>query len=132
MQSSVGSPCNHRPYLVMSKGARCALDKSGGGNGWRGSTRPVLAGHWRQKMGRRITAIEDDLAAIDSGEAIVSDAPSKAFAMLVRLPERYGRILELRFLQGLSVRDAAGELGVSVANAKVLQYRAFRMAAQLG
>jgi RNA polymerase sigma-70 factor (ECF subfamily) len=40
--------------------------------------------------------------------------------------------LELRFLQAFSVREAASEMGVSVANAKVLQYRALRMAAQSG
>ncbi|HEY6646332.1 MAG TPA: sigma factor-like helix-turn-helix DNA-binding protein, partial [Mycobacterium sp.] len=49
-----------------------------------------------------------------------------------RLPDNYRRILELRFLQAFSVREAAGQMGVSVANAKVLQYRALRMAAQSG
>ena len=42
----------------------------------------------------------------------------------------YRRILELRFLQAFSVREAAGQMGVSVANAKVLQHRALQMAAQ--
>jgi RNA polymerase sigma-70 factor (ECF subfamily) len=37
----------------------------------------------------------------------------------------------LRFLHGYSVRQAAAELGVSVSNAKVLQHRALRRAAQL-
>ena len=46
------------------------------------------------------------------------------------LPDNYRRILELRFLQGYSVREAAAALGVSVANAKVLQHRALRLAAQ--
>ena len=49
---------------------------------------------------------------------------------LATLPEQYRRILELRFLDGCSVREAAAQLGVSVANAKVLQYRALRKAAQ--
>ena len=31
----------------------------------------------------------------------------------------------------VSVREAASQMGVSVANAKVLQYRALRMAAQM-
>ena len=39
---------------------------------------------------------------------------------------------KLRFLQAFSVREAASQMGVSDANAKVLQYRALRMAAQPG
>jgi RNA polymerase sigma-70 factor (ECF subfamily) len=38
----------------------------------------------------------------------------------------------LRFLQAYSIKDAAVALGVTVANAKVLQHRALRRAARLG
>jgi RNA polymerase sigma-70 factor (ECF subfamily) len=41
-------------------------------------------------------------------------------------------VLELRFLDRRSVRDVAREMDVSVANAKVLQHRALRMAADIG
>jgi RNA polymerase sigma-70 factor (ECF subfamily) len=51
--------------------------------------------------------------------------------ILSALPDQYRRILELRFLDSYSVREAAAELGVSVANAKVLQHRALRRAAQM-
>jgi DNA-directed RNA polymerase specialized sigma24 family protein len=47
------------------------------------------------------------------------------------LPTQYSRILELRFLQGCSVQESATAMGVSVANAKVLQHRALRLAAQV-
>ena len=47
------------------------------------------------------------------------------------LPDHYRQILELRFLQGNSIKESAAELGVSVANAKVLQHRALRLAAQV-
>ena len=57
-------------------------------------------------------------------------ADDEVRSLLERLPDNYRRILELRFLQAFSVREAAGQMGVSVANAKVLQYRALRMAAQ--
>jgi RNA polymerase sigma factor (sigma-70 family) len=63
---------------------------------------------------------------------VASDAPDKVRSLLQRLPDNYRRILELRFLQAFSVREAASHMGVSVANAKVLQYRALRMAAQSG
>ncbi|MBX6351159.1 MAG: sigma-70 family RNA polymerase sigma factor [Clostridia bacterium] len=51
--------------------------------------------------------------------------------LLRGLPERYRRVLELRFLEGLSVRETAERMGVSEANAKVLQHRALLSAARL-
>ena len=70
-------------------------------------------------------------------ETVFADPPSghrvpdRVAAILAALPERYRRILELRFLDACSVREAAAELGISVTNAKVLQYRALRLAAQV-
>jgi RNA polymerase sigma factor (sigma-70 family) len=63
-------------------------------------------------------------------ELLASDAPDRVSRLLARLPQNYRQILELRFLQAFSVREAATQMGVSVANAKVLQYRALRLAAQ--
>ena len=95
----------------------------------RASARTVLAAHWRETLGREVTTIEDNLAAPDSEEAI-STASQRVDAVLDVLPDNYRRILELRFLQGYSVKEAAAALGVSVANTKVLQHRALRLAAQ--
>jgi RNA polymerase sigma-70 factor (ECF subfamily) len=53
-------------------------------------------------------------------------------ALLARLPDRYRTVLELRFLQRLSVAETATRMGVSHGNAKILQYRALRKAALLG
>lgn len=95
------------------------------------TARTVLAAHWRQTLGREITTIDDlELAARDSEEA-VSTAPERVGEVLEALPDNYRRILELRFLQGNSIKDSAKELGISVANAKVLQHRALRLAAQV-
>ena len=44
----------------------------------------------------------------------------------------YDSLLVLRFLDGLSVKEAADAMGISVANAKVLQHRALRMAGRTG
>jgi RNA polymerase sigma-70 factor (ECF subfamily) len=52
--------------------------------------------------------------------------------LLARLPDRYARVLELRFLQRLSVAETAERMGVTHGNAKILQYRALRKAALLG
>jgi RNA polymerase sigma-70 factor (ECF subfamily) len=95
------------------------------------AARTTLAGHWRRTLGREITTLDDDVAETAFADPPVSpQVPDRIAAILATLPEQYRRILELRFLDGCSVREAAAQLGVSVANAKVLQYRALRKAAQ--
>lgn len=98
----------------------------------RACARTTLAEYWRTRMGREITSIDPDFAPEqpEPPEQVGVQAAARARLLLEGLPERYRRILELRFLQGLSVRDSAAELGVTVANAKVLQHRALQMAAQ--
>jgi RNA polymerase sigma factor (sigma-70 family) len=95
------------------------------------TARTVLAGHWRRTLGREITTLDDRVPQIVEDVPVCSDTPRRAAAILAQLPEQYRRILELRFLKSCTVREAATELGVSVANAKVLQHRALRRAAQL-
>jgi len=96
----------------------------------RATARTVLAAHWRETLGREITSIEDVEQPADSEEAI-STAPQRVAQVLDRLPDRYRLILESRFLQGNSIKESAAQLGISVANAKVLQHRALRLAAQV-
>ena len=96
----------------------------------RATARTVLAAHCRETLGREITSIDDIEQPPDSEEAI-STAPQRVAYVLERLPDNYRRILELRFLQGRSIKESAAELGVSVTNAKVLQHRALRLAAQV-
>ena len=91
----------------------------------RSTARTVLAAH-----GREITSI-DDLEQPPHSEEAISTAPRRVADVLERLPDNYRGILELRFLQGRSIKESAAELGVSVANAKVLQHRALRLAAQV-
>jgi RNA polymerase sigma factor (sigma-70 family) len=93
--------------------------------------RTVLARHWRTTMGREITTIDDDYPEPTPDAESVSAAPQRAEAALRGLPERYRRVLTLRFLHSYSVKDAAAALGISVANTKVLQHRALRRAAEL-
>jgi RNA polymerase sigma factor (sigma-70 family) len=96
----------------------------------------VLASHWRRTLGTPVTTIdpESDLNSLaeQSGTEEPSDAPQRARKILAALPERYRRILELRFLEACSIKEAAQAMGVSVSNAKVLQHRALRMAAKAG
>jgi RNA polymerase sigma factor (sigma-70 family) len=96
----------------------------------RTTARTVLAAHWRETLGREITSI-DDIEQPPESEQAISTAPQRVAGVLGQLPDNYRRILELRFLQGRSVKESAADLGVSVANAKVLQHRALRLAAQV-
>ena len=97
----------------------------------RATARTVLAAHWRETLGREITSIEEDIEQPPDSEEAISTAPARVAQVLDNLPDRYRQILELRFLQGNSIKESAAELGISVANAKVLQHRALRLAAQV-
>ncbi|WP_410636624.1 RNA polymerase sigma factor [Amycolatopsis sp. cmx-4-83] len=101
------------------------------------TARTVLAGHWRRTLGREITTLDEehDVAMFEAGTVEAGTVDPRilvrAEAILAQLPERYGRILRLRFLQACSLKEAAEQLGTTVGNAKVLQHRALRQAARL-
>lgn len=94
------------------------------------TARTVLAGYWRRRVGVEVTSIGPDaeIGTVDESDG-PSDAPERARRILGELPDRYRQILDLRFLLGMSIKEAAREMGVSMGNAKVLQHRALRMAA---
>jgi RNA polymerase sigma factor (sigma-70 family) len=96
----------------------------------------VLASHWRRTLGVSVTSIdpESDLGALTEKGVPdeEGDAPQRAGKILAALPERYRRILELRFLEACSIKEAAHTMEITVSNAKVLQHRALRMAAKVG
>ena len=96
------------------------------------TARTVLAGYWRRRLGVQVTSIDPEMDAVYLMEepSPHSDAPARARRLLNALSERHRRILELRFLDALSIKEAAREMGISVGNAKVLQHRALRMAAR--
>ena len=96
------------------------------------TARTVLASHWRRHYGAEITTIDVgvDRAAFEDPPT-ESDAPGRVRALLGELPDRYARILQLRFLDSCTLREAAHAMNISVGNAKVLQHRALRRAAQV-
>jgi RNA polymerase sigma-70 factor (ECF subfamily) len=95
------------------------------------TARTVLAGYWRRRLGIEVTVIDPDAERrqLDEPEE-PSQAPARAHRVLAALPERYRQILELRFLKAMTLKEAAREMDVTVGNAKVLQHRALRLAAQ--
>ena len=96
------------------------------------TARTVLARHWRRTLGLEVTTLDDEHLDTTSAEPPPpSDAPHRATAILDALPDTYRRVLQLRFLDSCTVAEAAAALGVTPGNAKVLQHRALRRAAQL-
>jgi RNA polymerase sigma factor (sigma-70 family) len=97
------------------------------------TARTALAGYWRRRLGQPVTAIdpEFDIAALSDEPELPSQAPEQADRILSALPERYRRILELRFLEACTLKEAAQAMQISLGNAKVLQHRALRMAAKI-
>jgi RNA polymerase sigma-70 factor (ECF subfamily) len=97
------------------------------------TAKSVLARYWRQRLGMEATVI--DMASIQrflDHPAQASDAVARANQVLDTLSERYREVLVLRFLEGLSIKETARRMGVSVTNAKILQHRALRLAAASG
>jgi RNA polymerase sigma-70 factor, ECF subfamily len=96
------------------------------------TARTVLADHWRKHYAAKDAAAE--LQQVPPDVVITprnGAASERAERLLALLPDQSRRILELRFLRGYSVREAASELGVTESNARVLQFRALRKAAEL-
>jgi RNA polymerase sigma-70 factor (ECF subfamily) len=96
----------------------------------------VLASHWRRTLGAPVTFVDpvtdiDSLAEPSTSED-PSDAPQRARRILAALPDRYRQVLELRFLEACTIKEAAQVMNLSVSNVKVLQHRALRMAAKAG
>jgi RNA polymerase sigma-70 factor (ECF subfamily) len=100
------------------------------------TARTVLAGHWRRTLGLQVTVLDtdDERRLVDSGPEpeVPSTAPDRAAEILDQLPEPHRRILQLRFIDACSIREAAAAMGITVSYAKVLQHRAIKRAAALG
>ncbi len=94
--------------------------------------RSVLADHWRRHYGAPQADVEVDTIARPYELMPAVDESGRAGRILALLPDRSRVILELRFLRGCSIKEAAREMGVSPGNAKILQYRALRLAAEVG
>jgi len=98
--------------------------------------RTDIAEYWRRFGALRMVPIDDEPAAmnIEPADGDLVPAPSETLAaelesILGLLPPNYRRVLELRFYQGLSIKETARSMNVTEANAKILQYRAVQRAA---
>ena len=79
-----------------------------------------------------MTTLDDEHTATRRRRAALRPPPpGRTRAILAALPANYRRILELRFLDSCSVRRPRPPWASARRNAKVLQHRALRRAAQL-
>jgi RNA polymerase sigma factor (sigma-70 family) len=99
------------------------------------TARTVLADHWRGHYDAQFAVLADETPTPPTPTATESSDVEeagirRANEVLARLPDHYREVLELRFLRGYSIRETAATLGITIANAKVLQFRALRRAAE--
>lgn len=95
--------------------------------------RNELNDHWRRHYRFGALLPFDDVRAHSSPEpSHVESEPGGAEErlepILAALPDRYRRVLELRFLQNLTIRETAEAMGVTQENVKVMQHRALARA----
>ena len=98
--------------------------------------RSALNDHWRRHY--RIPALLniDDFELADAGSrpanpTAASQTDLRVDSLLAGLPDRQAQLLRLRFLRGYTIAETAEELGITVANAKVIQHRALAAAVKL-
>jgi RNA polymerase sigma-70 factor (ECF subfamily) len=101
-------------------------------------SRTTLADHWRSVYRAPTQSLDQlrehgwDESAVSASAPVEAPAPEERVrALLSRLSPRYREVLICRFLLNLSVRETAERMGISETNAKVLQLRALRRAAEL-
>jgi RNA polymerase sigma factor (sigma-70 family) len=98
------------------------------------TARSVMAMFWAGRARIPEAELGDDVWVEGWGQELL--APDEASQWLARtlnaLPVNYRRVLELRFLRGYSLREAALEMDKTVGGIKVMQLRALRAAAAAG
>lgn len=91
----------------------------------------VLGAFWAQRFKLPQAALPDDLA--DERHAVTPGAPASSQAWLeetlAAVSPHHREVLELRFLQGFSIRETAAAMGKTAGAVKLMQLRALRAAA---
>lgn len=97
--------------------------------------RNTLIDHWRRVSNVPLDdSLEANLASDQTAPAEVIDGELEAKRLrraVWKLPAPMRAVVELRFIEGLSGRQTAFRLGLSEANARVIQYRALRKLKEL-
>ena len=98
------------------------------------TARSVLATFWSKRLRLPESELPDDLRGDSQASEVLPSAGQEANVarILDSLSSAHRRVIELRFLQGLSLREVASEMGKSVGSVKLMQLRALRRAAHVG
>lgn len=100
-----------------------------------------IADLWREKYKMPTVKIESVLGlhTVDKSKEDVKDEKihdamkvEQVKTVLGELKDNYREVLEYRFLKNYSIKETAKAMDLSVSNAKVLQHRALKKAAELG
>jgi RNA polymerase sigma-70 factor (ECF subfamily) len=99
-------------------------------------TRTTIADYWRARARASLCSLEALLetdwdSPTEESRSRNVTAANQVQLLLQALPTRYREVLTCRFLLNLSIRDTALHMGLTVANVKVLQFRALKRAADL-
>lgn len=105
--------------------------------------RTTITDHWRSYYKGPVTSLEQmeekaplhfaaDPILLNGETEPLEPAIATVQAVLNTLPDNYRRVLELRFIQGCSLKETAQALGITEGNAKVIQHRALQKAAKTG
>jgi RNA polymerase sigma factor (sigma-70 family) len=97
------------------------------------TARTELAAFWATRFGLPEEELHEDMAIHPDSDVPLNGAQAteRIRSILHRLPDRYARLLELRFLHGYAIKEVAAELGTSVGGARIMQLRALRAAAKV-
>ena len=99
--------------------------------------RTTVADYWRAHHRGPTSSLDELLeagweGAVEEEPTAISSMPAfQVQRLLQALPEHYREVLICRFLLDLSIKDTASKMGLTVANVKVLQWRALKRAAHL-
>ncbi len=97
----------------------------------------TIADYWRAHYREPASSLDELLETgwegpPEEAATVISNKPRRRVQCLLQaLPEHYREVLTCRFLLNLSIKATAVRMGVTVANVKVLQFRALKRAADL-
>jgi RNA polymerase sigma-70 factor (ECF subfamily) len=95
------------------------------------TARSVLGAFWSTRLGLSEAELHEDLALVVPTEPPSEEGAETVHRILANLSDNYRRVLELRFLHGYSLKEAAAEMKSTVGAIKVMQLRALRAAAKV-
>ena len=94
------------------------------------TARSVLAAFWSGRLRMPESELPENLDQEIEHEFLpTTETSAQVSSVLAGLSPNHRRVLELRFLLGYSLREAAEEMGKTTGNVKIMQMRALRTAA---